>query len=173
MSAATIVPESGTRGRVVVIGMGELVVSTDRAATLITYALGSCLGVTLYDPVAGVAGMLHAMLPCSEMNAARAEARPSLFVDTGLPALFRACYAQGARKDRLVVKLAGAGALKGGDMDQFRIGKRNLLMARQLLWKNSVLLQGHDVGGSAWRTMSLHVGSGRVAVRSNAGTIQL
>jgi chemotaxis protein CheD len=152
-----------------VVGLGEMVVSADRDATLITYALGSCLGVALYDPVAGVGGLLHAMLPRADIDAARALAQPAVFVETGLPALFRACYAQGARKERLLVRLAGAGTAQGPGTDHFQIGKRNLLMARQLLWKNSVLVHGQDVGGSASRTMSLHLGSGEVVIRTSEG----
>jgi chemotaxis protein CheD len=148
-------------------------VSDDAAATLVTYALGSCLGITLHDPAVGVAGMLHAMLPCSEVNVAKAEARPALFVDTGVPALFRACYALGARKERLIVKLAGAGGIADGAPDQFRIGKRNLLMARQLFWKNNVFVSGQDVGGNVSRTLSLHVGTGAVLIRSKRGSLQL
>jgi chemotaxis protein CheD len=155
------------------VGLGDMQVSADPETTLITYALGSCLGVALYDPVARVGGMLHAMLPRSELDPAKAHARPSMFVDTGIPALFRACYALGARKDRLVVKVAGAGTITTGADDHFEIGKRNLLMARQLFWKNNVLIHAQDTGGDASRTMSLRLGSGDVVIRSNSGSTQL
>jgi chemotaxis protein CheD len=156
-----------------VVGLGAMDVTSATDATLVTYALGSCLGVAVYDPVARVGGMLHAMMPRSEIDVARADERPALFVDTGIPALFRACYALGARKDRLVVRLAGGASIHGADEDQFQIGKRNLLMARQLFWKNGVLVHAQDVGGSAWRTMTLHIRSGTVVVRSGRTDRQL
>lgn len=166
---AVLRPKQGTH----VIGIGDMSVTADGAATLVTYALGSCLGVAVYDPVARVGGMLHAMLPKSELDAARALATPAVFVDTGIPALFRACYALGARKDRIIVKVAGAGTMKTGEQDHFEIGRRNLLVARQLFWKNNVLVRGQDVGGDASRTMTLQLADGKVMIRSNSGSIQL
>lgn len=160
-------------GGTIVVGLGELHVSADPSTMLITYALGSCLGVAVYDPVVRVGGLLHAMLPRSELDAARARAEPAVFVESGLPALFRACYARGARKERLIVHVAGAGGCSQVAQDQFEIGKRNLLMARQLFWRNSVLVRGQDVGGNSFRTLSLHVGSGEVVVRSPGGSISL
>jgi len=157
----------------IIVGLGELQVSTDPGATLITYALGSCLGVAVYDPVARVGGMLHALLPRVALDAERARTEPGVFVESGLPALFRACYAQGARKERLVVHLAGAGTSTDAEHDHFEIGRRNLLMARQLFWKNSILVSGQDVGGNTPRTLSLRMDSGAAMVRSVGNSIQL
>src|SRR5690606_27838688 len=94
---------------------------------------------------------------------------PAVFVESGLPALFRACYARGARKERLVVRIAGAGTSADIERDHFEIGRRNLLIARQLFWKNGILVSGQDVGGTVSRTLSLHVGSGTVMVRTADG----
>jgi chemotaxis protein CheD len=152
-----------------VVGLGDMAVSADPEAVLITYALGSCLGMALYDPVARVGALLHAMLPRSDIDLARAQVRPSVFVDTGVPALFRSCYALGARKERLRVWLAGAGTLHDEGADHFQIGKRNLLVARQLLWKNSVLVHAQDVGGGGARTMTLDIGSGELVIRASHG----
>jgi chemotaxis protein CheD len=156
-----------------VIGVGELYVTADPAAVLVTYALGSCLAVAVHDPAARVGGMLHAMLPRSDMDPARARAQPALFVDTGIPALFRACYALGARKERIVVSIAGAAAIHGPAVDQFQIGKRNLLMARQLFWRNRVMVHGQDVGGIAWRNMRLDMRSGEVLVHGSGTALHL
>ncbi len=155
----------------VVVGVADMKVSNVRGEKLITYALGSCLGITVHDPVAGVGGMLHVMLPTSEIDPAKAQANPPMFVDTGVPALFKACYALGANKARLVVKVAG-GAHQGTDesQDRFQIGKRNALTLRQLLWKNGVMIKAQDVGGvQLSRTMTLEIGSGEVVVRTNGG----
>ena len=157
----------------IIIGLGEMQVCTDPDATLITYALGSCLGVAVYDPVARVGGMLHAVLPRVQLDEERARTEPGVFVESGLPALFRACYAHGARKERLVVHLAGAGANTDPERDHFEIGRRNLLMARQLFWKNSILVTGQDVGGNAARTLSLRMDTGAALVRSGGSSIQL
>lgn len=149
------------------VGMADLKVSASPGDRLVTYALGSCLGVAVHDPVAGVAGLLHVMLPLSSLDEARARANPALFVDTGVPALFKACYRLGAVKSRMLVRVAGGAAAGApGDADQFQIGRRNLLTLRRLLWKNGVLVQSQDVGGHQLsRTMYVRVADGAVSLR--------
>jgi chemotaxis protein CheD len=150
----------------VVVGIADLRVG--RAGdVLVTHALGSCLGVVVHDPVAGVGGMLHVMLPDSGINPEKAAEKPAMFMDTGVPRLFQECYRAGAAKDRMVLKVAGGAARAVGDApDSFQIGKRNMVMLRKLLWKNGVLIRGQDVGGSVSRDLLYDVSSGRVEVRS-------
>jgi len=152
-----------------VVGIAEMAVSSDPAQRIITHALGSCLGIIVYDPAVGVGGLLHVMLPLSEIDPEKAQNNPCLFVDTGVPELFRAAYRAGAQKERLIVKVAG-GAFAGDDaqIDQFQVGKRNLLTLKKLLWKNGVILRAEDVGGQRIsRTVSLQLRSGEVVVKSN------
>lgn len=154
------------------VGVAEMKVSADPDATLITYALGSCLGICIHDPVARVGGMLHAMLPASSIDPEKARLRPAMFVDTGVPLLFKSCYQLGAAKERLLVKVAGGASVRGtGEEDPFQIGKRNIAMLRKLLWKNGVRVHAQEVGGQISRTVSMHVGSGTLVVRS-PGTAQ-
>lgn len=170
MRAASALAESRRR----VVGVADLAVSDRAGELLVTYALGSCLGIAVYDPVACVGGLLHVMLPLSTLDARKAAANPAMFVDTGVPRLFTECYRAGAVKERLIVKVAGGARLQGreGD-DTFRIGERNVLMLRKLLWKNGVLVEAQDVGGEHWRTMSLQMGTGTVTVRTEAGEVEL
>jgi chemotaxis protein CheD len=157
-------------GQLIVVGVADMRASRDAAASLVTYALGSCLGLAVHDPAAGVAGLLHLMLPTGSIDPAKAEANPHMFCDTGVPALFRACYALGARKERMVVKVAG-GTVSGDGSDHFQIGKRNVLTLRKLLWKNGVLLQGEEVGGlNVPRTMRLDVATGTVTLTTQGAS---
>jgi chemotaxis protein CheD len=152
-----------------VVGMADLKVSSSASDQIITYALGSCLGVVVYDAVAGVGGMLHVMMPESQIDPRKAAANPYMFVDTGIPQLFKQCYALGAKKERLEVRVAG-GAYQGEDesADRFQIGKRNFIALRKLLWKNGVMIKAHDVGGvQRSRTMDLAMGTGDVTVKCN------
>ncbi|MCU0626161.1 MAG: chemotaxis protein CheD [Gemmatimonadaceae bacterium] len=159
--------------RHLVVGMADCKVSRDADETLITYALGSCLGIVLHDPVAGVAGLLHVMLPQSSIDEAKAKANPAMFVDTGVPRLFKACYELGARKERMTVTVAGGAHVAAVEAeDSFQIGKRNLLMLRKLLWKNGVMIHAEDTGGhQRSRTLSVAVGSGAVLLKTN-GAVQ-
>ncbi len=155
--------------RPLIIGMADIKVSDKPEDTLITYALGSCLGIVVHDPLAKVAGLLHVMLPSSQIDEAKAKAQPAMFVDTGVPLLFKECYRLGARKERMTVSVAGGSFSGRADAeDAFQIGKRNMLTLRKLLWKNGVLIHADDTGGIGQsRTISVHVASGLVQLRTN------
>lgn len=157
-----------------VVGIADMKISKQPGDELVTYALGSCLGIAIYDPVACVGGLLHVMLPLSTIDPTKAAANPCMFVDTGVPKLFLDAYKAGAAKQRLQVRVAG-GAYTGDneEQDHFQIGKRNVIMLRKLLWKNGVILHAQDVGGTQSRTMSLVIGTGEVTLRSSGVTSQL
>ena len=148
----------------VVVGVADCQISKSRDQVLVTYALGSCIAVAIHDPVAGVGGLLHYMLPESAISPAKAGGNPYMFADTGIPLLFRRAYEYGAEKRRLVVRVAGGAQVMDSE-GIFNIGKRNYLALRKVLWKAGVLVQAEDVGGNAPRTVRLEVGSGRFWLR--------
>ena len=93
--------------RRLVVGIGELAVSDYPDEVIVTHALGSCIAVCIFDPVAAVAAMLHFLLPDSRINEERARLQPAAFADTGIPLLFHTAYQYGLDKKRAIVKLAG------------------------------------------------------------------
>ena len=133
---------------------------------LITHALGSCLGLTVYDPEIKIGGLLHAMLPLSKINRDKAQANPYMFVDTGVPTLFKTLYEMGAKKSRLVVKAAGCGNPMGRN-ETFKIGERNYSALKKLLWKSDILLEAEDIGGTKSRTVNFDILSGITIISSN------
>lgn len=148
----------------VVVGISEMKVSGDPEEVLATFALGSCVGLTLFDPTARVGGLIHSMLPLSRIDPAKAARNPFMFVDTGVPALMQALFDRGAHRRNLVAKVAGASAvLDSGGV--FNIGERNYTVLRKVLWKNDILVSGEDVGGSSPRTLFLHIQSGKTVLR--------
>jgi chemotaxis protein CheD len=149
----------------IVVGIADLKVSNLTGDTLVTHALGSCIGVAIYDPEARVGGLLHYMLPESSLDVVRARENPYMFADTGIPLLFRECYSLGARKQRLKVKVAGGSQVLGGQ-EHFQIGRRNYAALRRLLFKNNVLIDQEDVGGCKARTLYLDIASGRTWVKT-------
>jgi chemotaxis protein CheD len=155
-----------------VIDIADYAVSRDPEAVLITYSLGSCIGVTIWDPVVHVAGMLHYMLPESTLSPEKAKTNPAMFCDTGVPRLFRAAYELGAVKKRLVVKVAGGSQLLD-ENGTFNIGKRNYLALRKIFWKNGVMVDGEDVGGAISRTLRLQVGTGEVTIKTRNREVPL
>lgn len=143
-----------------IVGVSDLKVSDDSESVLITYSLGSCIGVTVYDPLARVGGMLHFMLPESDLDPAKAQKNPYMFADTGIPYLFKDAYKLGAKKQRVKVIVVGGSQV----LDQkgfFNIGKRNYMAVRKIFWKNNVMIDYEDIGGSSNRTLKLAVKNGR------------
>ena len=151
-----------------VVGIADLKLSKKSGELLVTYALGSCLGVAIHDPEAKVGGILHAMLPSASADQSRGDFNPAKFVDSGVTTLFKEAYRMGARKERIVAKVAGGASLaSGGGQDSFQIGKRNIVALKKLFWKNGVLLKGEDLGGHISRTMTLDVATGEIRIKSN------
>ncbi len=153
----------------VTIGVGELAVDDRPGATLVTHALGSCIGLTIYDPVAQVSGMLHFMLPDARGREEKASDQPAMYGTTGIPLLFRSAYELGAVKERLIICAAGGAEVVQG-LDQFRVGAKNRTILRKLLWKNSLVLDAEDTGENCSRTMTLQGQDGTVSVRRPDGT---
>ena len=133
---------------------------------LITHALGSCLGLIVYDPEIQIGGLLHAMLPLSKINRDKAQANPYMFVDTGVPTLFKTLYEMGAKKSRLVVKAAGCGNPMGRN-ETFKIGERNYSALKMFLRKSNILLEAEDIGGTKSRTVNFDILSGITIISSN------
>ena len=150
----------------IVIGISDMRVSSIESDVLITYSLGSCLGVIIYDPVAKVAGLLHSMLPLSTIDPLKAKSAPYMFVDTGIPLLFNEAYNLGAEKKRIIVKAVGCSSMLD-EKGFFKIGERNFTVLRKLLWKNNIMIDKEDIGGTQSRTVSVSVATGRVIVKSD------
>jgi chemotaxis protein CheD len=151
--------------KTIVVGISDMKVSNKPEEVLITYSLGSCLGVIIYDPVARVAGMLHSMLPLSKIDPHKAKISPFMFVDTGIPMLFKEAYRLGAEKKNIIVRAVGCSSLLD-EKGFFKIGERNFTVLRKLLWKNNILIEKQDIGGSKSRTASIIIESGAVKIKS-------
>ncbi len=148
----------------VVIGVGDMAVSNNESVTLSTYALGSCVGVVAYDPIAKSGGILHLMLPDSTISQDKAQKQPAMFADTGMPLLFRALAGVKADRSRLRIFLAGGASVLNG-ADPFKIGERNNTTVQRFLKANGFSIVGQDTGGSVNRTVHLEIASGQVTLK--------
>lgn len=154
---------SGTIRKQVIVDIADMKSSNDPVGLLSTYVLGSCLAVSVYDPVVKVGGILHFILPESTLNTAKALKNPYFFADTGIPLLFRSAYKLGAEKERIICRLAGASNVLDPS-DIFKVGMQNHLAAMKVLVKNHVTVASEYVGGLAGMTMKLHLNTGRAVV---------
>lgn len=174
MREASILPfsEPSARRRHV-IGIGELAVSADPATVITTHAIGSCIAVCIFDPLVSVAGMLHFLLPESAINPVRALQQPGAFADSGIPLLFQAAYDHGLDKKRAIVKLVGGAEVAQTNGGAFATGRRNVLAARSLLWRNGVFVAAEDIGGTSARTLHLSVADGRLQILCGQAYMEL
>ena len=156
----------------IVVDIADLRFSEEPGDTVITYALGSCVAVMVYDPVNRIGGMIHYMLPSSAKARDRAAINPLMYADTGIPLLFSGMYERGSNKEDLVVCVVGGAQVRdsGG---VFNIGRRNYVMLRKLFWKNRVVIAAEDVGGAISRTVKFEVRTGRVVVKRPDGELEL
>ncbi len=145
----------------IIVGVSDMKISQDPEATIVTYSLGSCIGLVIYDPVVKVGGMLHYMLPESNIDEEKAKKNPYMFADTGIPSLFKETYKLGAKKQRMKIAVMGGSQI----LDQkgfFNIGKRNHTALRKMFFKNNVMINYEDVGGNSNRTVRLEIKTGDI-----------
>ena len=156
----------------IIVDIADMAVSSNPEDSLITYSLGSCLGVVIYDPVIRVGGMIHCMLPLSNVDQVKADTRPGMFVDTGVPMMLQKLFDMGLKKTRAVVKVAGASLILD-KQGLFRIGERNYTVFRKIMWKNGILITAEDIGGDLSRTVQLDIGTGVFTVKSKGKVTEL
>ncbi|MFP4650006.1 MAG: chemotaxis protein CheD [Desulfobacterales bacterium] len=154
----------------VVVDIADMRISSNPNDTLVTYSLGSCIGVAIYDPALKIGGMIHCMLPLSKVDREKAKNRPYMFVDTGMQQMLTSLYDAGMRKARAVVNVAG-GSQVLDSQGVFKIGERNFTVLRKILWKNGLLMHVQEVGGNRSRTISLELATGRFSIKSGGGTV--
>lgn len=156
-----------------IVGISDMKIASKPDEELVTYSLGSCIGVALWDPVVKVGALLHYMLPDSSIDKDKAEQKPFMFADTGVPRMFKEIYKHGALKERMKVYIVG-GSQVMDDSGMFNIGKRNQMIIRKMFFKNNVAVTKEDVGGSVNRTITLSVGTGNVKLKiSGQGEVEL
>ncbi len=149
-----------------IVGVADMKVSNNLEVSLITYSLGSCIGLVIYDPVVKVGGILHYMLPESSIDNEKASRKPFMFADTGIPRLFKTAYKLGAKKHRIKIYVAGGAEI----LDQksfFNIGKRNYMALKKIFFRNKVMIDKQDVGGGIDRTVRIEIATGDIFVKTS------
>jgi chemotaxis protein CheD len=155
-------------GQRIPIGIGQLTVTKDPDTMLVAYGLGSCIGISMYDPAARVVAMAHILLPSSDGKAAEAK-EPARFADSGVDLLVSKILAAGALKARLVVKIAGGASVLGAaNAEKFKIGERNAEAVKVHLKRHGLRLAAEQVGGTKGRTLELYAAGGKTYVRTAA-----
>ena len=146
-----------------IVGIADMKMA-QKGERLITYALGSCIGICLYDPQIKLAAMVHIMLPIN-MEAGRKNTFK--YADTGIRETLNQMVAKGAMKGRITAKIAGGARMfevSGGTLGS--IGQRNSESVHQVLRRENIRLLWEDVGGKVARTMEFDSATGNGIIRS-------
>jgi chemotaxis protein CheD len=155
-----------------VIGIADLAVGKD-SDTLVTYALGSCVGIALWDAEKKQGGLVHIMLPSSRENS-----NPSdnfrKFADTGIQELIQSLGLVGSPKNKLVAKIAGGAKMFATNSSLFNIGERNVEAVKRYLQLMKIPIKGSDTGLDYGRTVFFHTDTGILEVKAtNKNMLQL
>ena len=145
------------------VGIADMKIAQG-SGILITYALGSCIGLCFHDPRLKLGALLHIMLP---LNMETGRKNPMKYADTGIRETLRQLEAKGASKSRMTVKIAGGAKMfevNGGNLGN--IGQRNIESVHLILRKEGIRLMAEDVGGTVARTLLFDVVSGQGCIRS-------
>ncbi len=147
------------------VGMADMNVCAS-PDSIITLGLGSCVGLVLYDPTTKICGMVHVMLPDSKSigvgnNLAK-------FADTGVEELLKMVVKKGAKKEKLVAKMAGGAQMFSVNKDSpmLRVGERNVAAVKEELKKLGIRLIAEDTGENFGRTVIFYPETGEYLIRA-------
>ena len=146
----------------IAIGIADMKMAQN-SGMLITYALGSCIGICLYDQKIKLGALIHIMLP---LNMEPGRKNTMKYADTGIRETLKMMEAKGASRSRITAKIAGGAKMfevKGGSLSN--IGQRNIESVHNTLKREGVKLLQEDVGGTVARTLLFDVGTGLGCVR--------
>lgn len=147
----------------ITIGIADMKMA-QREGMLITYALGSCIGICLYDQKISLGALIHIMLP---LNMEPGRKNTMKYADTGIRETLKMMESKGASRSRITAKIAGGAKMfevSGGSLGN--IGQRNIDSVHMSLKKEGIHLLKEDVGGCVARTLLFDVSNGLACVRS-------
>ena len=157
------------------VGIAQCVISKDPQVLIVSYGLGSCVGIAAWDPVARVAGLIHILLPEPTATSPNMSVAPMRFASTGVPYLLHALDVAGGQRSRLRLaavggaQMLGALSLNGANKT---IGALNVEVVQATLHQEGLQLSSHDFGGTTGRTIGIVVATGSVWVRAAGGQVR-
>lgn len=125
---------------------------------LVTTVLGSCVGVCLFDTKLKVGGINHYMLPLWN---GKGLASPK-FGNIAIEKLYDKMLSFGCNEKDIIAKVFGGGEVLETNIKHFKIGERNIEIARQVLKELDVRIVASSVGGKLGRKIIYDTGTGNV-----------
>ncbi|MCL2077191.1 MAG: chemotaxis protein CheD [Oscillospiraceae bacterium] len=140
---------------------------------IVTYALGSCVGICLYDKTNQIGGLSHIMLPDSKGVTASAAVNRMKFADTAIPDMLAKMLTMGAVKTRITAKIAGGALMFAASSEKFNIGERNVAAVKAALQALKIPIMSSDTGSNFGRTVFFHTEDGKVEVKSTVKGVKI
>jgi chemotaxis protein CheD len=155
----------------VIVGISDMKI-VNEPEQLISYALGSCVGVCIIDKAAKISGMAHIMLPYN--NSANGE-NTFKYANTGIAEMVKRMEYLGALKSRMIAKIAGGAKMFDikGSSTIGNIGERNIFATKETLQKLRVKLLSEDVGQNYGRTITFESTTGNLTIKSFGRNIKI
>lgn len=151
--------------KTITVGISDLNVAK-APDILVTYALGSCVGICLFDPVVHIAGLSHIMLPSSTLSANAEHAFK--FADTAIVLLLKKMESMGAKSIRIKAKIAGGAQMFAAMSNSSiaNIGQRNVVAVKNTLAGLRIPIIAEDTGKNYGRTLYFSADDGSMRIKS-------
>lgn len=149
---------------VITVGISDFKIASN-SDSLITYALGSCVGICLFDPTTKIAGMSHILLPCISPT----DNNKMKYADTAIPLLVESMEQQNVKRSNLVAKIAGGASMFTTSFSNSalaQIGTRNVESVKKALASLNIPIIAEATGGNQGRTIKFDSDTGDLHVRS-------
>jgi chemotaxis protein CheD len=147
----------------IVIGISDQKI-TKIPNTLVSYALGSCVGICLYDRLHKIAGLAHILLPKSEISQGKIDVYK--YADTAIENMMIHMEKQGCHRSRLTAKISGGANMFATTI--IGMGDRNVKAVKEELNRLGIKIIAEDVGGNYGRTLVFNPESGELLIKSIA-----
>ena len=156
---------SSAVSKMTAVNFSEMIISGNPAETLVAFTIGSGIGVTVFDPVIGIGGILNFILPdAAGANGVDPAKAPLMFADTGVPFFLDAVFEHGVRRNNMKIVIAG-GAHILDQSGEFNIGQKNFQALKTCLSRYNLQTCHEDIGGTCSRALSLEIGSGLSCIK--------
>lgn len=153
--------------KIIEVGMADMKISRN-PGRLITRGLGSCVGLTLYDPQKRTGGMAHAMLP--DIHKAKTVSNPKRYVNYVIKKIVEDLEKEGCSRKRLEAKLFGGARMFSFITQEsvLNVGENNIEIAKAVLAELGIKILVEETGGTFGRTVELNLENGKVLIKTIA-----
>ncbi len=149
------------------VSIGEYYISNDPGEIIYTTALGSCIGLCMYDVHSHTAGLAHIQLPDSSINTELTDVKPACFADRAINILLKEFNQRGIACAQLTISMAGAASTKGKqNLGFFHVGKNNIAAVETGLQEHKLTVSQQDIGGHLPRSMHIKIMNGEITIKS-------